>query len=122
MILIGYDMKDGLEALSIQAHIYYVGTVCRPGFWSCWQNFFLVAIIAKLGGEDIPIELDRGVAHGVPNSFVAFVFRLEPENSVVIVFLASFLARSSEGSTSLGIGWILSFSKYWTYLPTVSFA
>ena len=71
--------RNGLEALPIQAHIYYVVTVCRPGYRSCRQNFFHVSIIAKVGGVNIFIELDRDVAHGDPNFPVAFVFRLKPE-------------------------------------------
>ena len=165
----------GLEALPIQAHIHYVVTVCRPSCRSYRQNFFHVAIIAKIGGKDISIELDRDVAHSDSNSPVAFVFQLKPENLLVIVSTARFLARSSEGSrtshnaklhlqkyrhgmpavfkrssnvsffslanllalksdrmkdkvfcsaasTSSGIGRILSFSKYWAYLATLSFA
>ena len=78
-ILIGYDIRDGLEALIIQAHIYYVVTMCCPGCRSCRTNFFHIAVIAKVGSEDISIELNRDVALSDPNSPVAFVFRLKSE-------------------------------------------
>ena len=81
LFLIGYDMREGLEALSIQAHIYLIVTVRSPGCRSCWQDFFPITIIAKEGGEDISIELDRDVAYGDTNSPVAFVFRLKPEKT-----------------------------------------
>ena len=43
------------------------------------ENFFHAAIIAKVESENISIELDRDVAHGDPNSPVAFVFGLKQE-------------------------------------------
>ena len=106
----GNDMRDGLEALSIFAHIHFIVTVCHPGCQSCWQNFFHAAIIAKVGGEDISIELDRDVAHGNSNSPEAFVFRLKPEKT--------FLARSSEGSRTSHVT-KLRLQKYQHWTPVV---
>ena len=89
-ILIGYGMRDVLEALPIQAHIHYEVTVCCPGSRSCWQNFFHDAIIANVCSEDISIELHRDVAHGEPNYPVAFVFGLKPEKRFGIVTRPAF--------------------------------